>query len=41
MNMHARHWWFGEMPLVEDLTRANVENIIASVRELNQDNGMS
>ncbi|MES0827018.1 hypothetical protein [Ruegeria sp. SCP11] len=41
MSLVARHWRFGELSLVEGLTRAEVENIIASVRELEQDNGMS
>ncbi|UWQ04934.1 c-type cytochrome [Aliiroseovarius crassostreae] len=37
----AHHWPFGDMPPVKGLTRADVVNIIAYVRELQQENGIN
>ncbi|WP_298562227.1 cytochrome c [uncultured Aliiroseovarius sp.] len=37
----AHHWGFGNMPPVDGLTRADVANIIAYVRELQRENGIN
>ncbi len=38
--VRAHHWRFGNMPPVEGLTRADVLNIVAYVRELQRENGI-
>lgn len=38
--VRAHHWRFGDMPPVEGLTRADVANIVAYVRRLQQANGI-
>lgn len=38
--VRAHHWPFGDMPPQEGLTRADVRNIIAYVRELQRANGI-
>ncbi len=38
--VRAHHWPFGNMPPVEGLTRADVLNIVAYVRELQRANGI-
>ncbi len=38
--VRAHHWTFGNMPPVEGLTRADVLNIVAYVRELQRENGI-
>ena len=39
--VRAHHWPFGNMPPVEGLTRADVLNIVAYVRELQRENGIN
>lgn len=40
LGVRAHHWKFGNMPAVAGLTRAEVESIIAYVRELQRHNGI-
>ena len=39
--VRSHHWPFGDMPPVEGLTRADVLNIVAYVRELQRENGIN
>ena len=39
--VRAHHWRFGNMPPVEGLTRGDVMNIVAYVRELQRANGIN
>ena len=39
--VRAHHWKFGNMPPVEGLTRSDVMNIVAYVRELQRENGIN
>ena len=39
--VRQHHWRFGDMPPVEGLTRADVLNIVAYVRELQRENGIN
>ncbi len=39
--VRAHHWPFGNMPPVEGLTRADIQAIVAYVRELQQANGIN
>jgi len=38
--VQAHHWDFGDMPPVEGLTRADIANIVAYIRELQRENGI-
>ena len=38
--VRAHHWKFGNMPPVEGVTQADVENIVAYVRALQRENGI-
>jgi mono/diheme cytochrome c family protein len=40
LGVQAHHWRFGNMPPVEGITRAEVETIIAYIRELQRANGI-
>ncbi|SFI54711.1 c-type cytochrome [Jannaschia pohangensis] len=40
LGVQAHHWPFGDMPAVEGVTRADVEMIVAYVRELQRANGI-
>ena len=40
LGVKSHHWPFGDMPPVEDLTRRDVEAILAYIRELQQANGI-
>ena len=40
MGVQAHHWRFGNMPPVEGITRAEVETIVAYIRELQRANGI-
>lgn len=39
--VRAHHWKFGNMPAVEDVTQADVMNIVAYVRALQRENGIN
>ncbi len=39
--LRGRHWPFGDMSPVEGLTRGDVMNIVAYVRELQRENGIN
>ncbi len=39
--VRAHHWRFGDMPPVDGLTRADVGNIVAYIRELQRANGIN
>ena len=39
--VQAHHWRFGDMPPVAGLTRADVQGIVAYVRELQRENGIN
>lgn len=39
--VRAHHWKFGNMPAVEDVTQADVLNIVAYVRALQRENGIN
>ena len=39
--VQAHHWRFGDMPPVAGLTRADVQGIVAYVRELQRENGIT
>lgn len=39
--VRAHHWTFGNMPPVEGLTRADIQAIVAYIRELQQANGIN
>lgn len=39
--VRSHHWPFGDMPPVEGLTRADVSNIVAYIRELQRENGIN
>ncbi len=39
--VQGHHWPFGNMPPIEGLTRADVANIIAYIRALQRENGIS
>jgi mono/diheme cytochrome c family protein len=41
MGVRAHHWKFGNMPVIEGLTRADVKAITAYVRELQRLNGIN
>ena len=41
MGVRAHHWKFGNMPVIEGLTRADVKAITAYVRELQRHNGIN
>lgn len=38
--VQAHHWEFGNMPPVKGLTKADIANIVAYVRELQRENGI-
>lgn len=38
--VRAHHWRFGDMPPVEGLTKGDINNIVAYVRELQRENGI-
>lgn len=38
--VRAHHWRFGNMPAIDDLTRADVKNIVAYIRALQRENGI-
>ena len=40
LGVQAHHWRFGNMPPVEGITRAEVDTIIAYIRELQRANGI-
>ena len=37
----AHHWEFGNMPVIEGLTNADVRAIVRYIRELQRENGIS
>ncbi|MDE4099703.1 c-type cytochrome [Phaeobacter gallaeciensis] len=39
--VRAHHWKFGNMPLVDGLTRGDVKGIVAYIRELQRENGIN
>ena len=39
--VRAHHWKFGDMPPVEGLTNADIENIVAYVRAVQRENGIN
>lgn len=39
--VRAHHWSFGNMPPVDGLTRADVQNIVRYVREVQRENGIN
>ena len=41
MGVRAHHWPFGDMPPVTGLTRADVEMIVAYIREVQRANGIN
>ena len=41
MGVRAHHWRFGDMPPVDGLSRADVDKIVAYIRELQQANGIN
>ena len=41
LGVRAHHWRFGDMPVVEGLTRGDVTLIIAYIRELQRANGIN
>ena len=41
LGVRAHHWPFGDMPVVEGLTRGDVTLIIAYIRELQRANGIN
>jgi mono/diheme cytochrome c family protein len=41
MGVQAHHWSFGNMPVVEGLTRGDVKMIIRYIRELQRENGIN
>lgn len=41
MGVRAHHWPFGDMPPVTDLTRADVQMIVAYIREVQRANGIN
>lgn len=41
LGVPAHHWRFGDMPPVEGLTRDDVSNIVAYIRELQRANGIN
>ena len=41
MGVQAHHWSFGNMPVVEGLTRGDVKMIIKYIRELQRENGIN
>ena len=38
--VRAHHWDFGNMPAVEGVTQADVLNVVAYIRRLQQENGI-
>jgi len=41
MGVRAHHWPFGDMPPVSGLTRADVDMVVAYIREVQQANGIN
>ena len=41
LGVRAHHWPFGDMPPVEGLTKADIKSIIAYIRALQRENGIS
>ncbi len=41
LGVRSHHWPFGDMPPVQGLTRADVEAVIAYIREVQQENGIN
>jgi len=37
----AHHWNFGNMPKIDGVTRADIKNVVAYIRELQRENGIN
>ncbi|MCO6184785.1 cytochrome c [Rhizobium sp. L1K21] len=40
MGVRAHHWPFGDMPQVEGVSRADIANVVAYIREIQRANGI-